>query len=79
MQEERQKEKDNLKRSSSLLKSLLASGVLVTEEVTDQMEETESLWIDCRIKIREMEEFVDNQTPLKAQGLQENMEVSDNK
>ncbi len=76
MQEDRQRETDNLKRSSSLLESLLATSVLVAREVTKLMEETEDLWNECRIKIREMEEFVDSQTPLKDQGLQENMEVS---
>ena len=77
IQEERQTEKDNLERSSNLLNSLLASGVAVPPEVRGLMEETERIWNKCTGKICEMEEFVNNQTPLKAQGLQENMEVRD--
>ena len=76
MREERERERDNLNRSSTLLKSLLASGVAVSREVRGLMEEMETEWHQCERDIRDMEEFVHKQTPVKAIGLQENMEVS---
>ena len=75
IQEEREKEVDTLKRSSTLLNSLLVSGVMVSREERRLAEEMESLWVECGHKVKDMENFVDSQTPLKAQGLQENMEV----
>ena len=76
MREERERERDNLNRSSTLLKSLLASGVAVSREVRGLMEHMETEWRQCERGIRDMEEFVHKQTPVKAMGLQENMEVS---
>ena len=75
MREERESEQDNLNRSSNLLKSLLYSGVSVPREVRGLMEHMEKEWVKCGMGIRDMEEFVHKQTPVKAMGLQENMEV----
>ena len=75
IEEQRDEEHETLRYSSTLLNSLLVSGVMVSRDERQLVEDTEKLWNECGEKVKEMAQFVDNQTPLKAQGLQENMEV----
>ena len=76
IENERDKEKETMQFVLSLLNSLLVSGVLVSKTDRNNAEEMEIVWKMCGECVKEVSEFIEVQTPLKAQGLQENMEVS---
>ena len=79
IENERDKEKETIQFVLTLLNSLLVSGVLVTKTDRNNVEEMEIVWKMCGECVKEVSEFIEVQTPLKAQGLQENMEVSNDK
>lgn len=76
VENERDKERETMQFVLSLLNSLLVSGVLVSKTDRNNVEEMEIAWEMCGECVKEVSEFIEVQTPLKAQGLQENMKVS---
>ena len=56
--------------------ALVSSGISVAGGEKELVEEVVRVWEECAGVLREAEEFVASQTPMKAQGLQENIKVS---
>ena len=48
----------------------------MSDGVKELVEEGVRLWEECGDKLREAEEFVASQTPMKSQGLHKNITVS---
>ena len=72
---QREKEQEMAHYVTTLLTSLLASGVVVPKEGRLMVEEMKGIWHDCEIKVQEGRVFVDSQTPIKAEGLLDGIKV----
>lgn len=75
LKERRDKEKETLQFIFSLLDTLTISGIIVSDSVKSLVKEMESAWESCEDSVSQASFFVTTQTPLKAQGLKESMEV----
>lgn len=75
IKEERETESQSLQFIVSLVDTLSTSGVSVGEDDTGRVEEMKRVWSECEGYMHQVSEFVYTQTPIKAQGLKESMEV----
>ena len=75
IKEERETESQSLQFIVSLVDTLSTSGFSVGEDDTGRVEEMKRVWSECEGYMHQVSEFVYTQTPIKAQGLKESMEV----
>lgn len=76
VQECRQVEQSKVSFVINTLHALISSGISVSDQLNKLLEKVEWLWENCEDAMREAKEFVASQTPIKAQGLHENILVS---
>ena len=72
---ERETEAHTLQLVLSLINTLTLSGVMVTPSERNKVIQVEKVWDECQDYVTDVTKFIEAQTPLKAQGLKENMEV----
>ena len=71
----REVEQPKLSYVTKTLQALISSGTGVSDGVKELVEEGVRLWEECGDRLKEAEEFVASQTPMKAQGLHKNITV----
>lgn len=76
IQQCRDTEEPNLVYITKTYRALVSSGTGDAEKEKALVEEVAKVWKKCGNLLKDAKEFITSQTPLKAQGLQENIEVS---